>query len=204
MNGAEAMAGVVLAGGKSRRFGSDKASALLGGRPLLQWVVDALAEACDEFVVVRAAGQALPLVETGGELRVVEDREPERGPLAGMASGFAVLESPLAFVASCDAPLIAPAVIRWLAERAKDTDVVLPEVDGYRQTLGAVYRVATCLPRFEAALAEGTNKITDAFTGLRVRAVSADALRGVDPELLSYRNANTPEALAEIASLIDR
>ena len=85
----EGVTGIIVAGGLSRRFGSDKASASLRGRPLLQWVRDALAPVVDEIVAVTAAGQALPPMHPAIPVTVVEDREPERGPLAGLAAGFA-------------------------------------------------------------------------------------------------------------------
>ena len=56
----ETIAGLILAGGKSTRFGTDKAAAPLAGRPMLQWVVDALAGVCEEIVIVAALGQELP------------------------------------------------------------------------------------------------------------------------------------------------
>ncbi|HEY7465916.1 MAG TPA: NTP transferase domain-containing protein, partial [Dehalococcoidia bacterium] len=68
-----AVSGVILAGGLSARLGRDKASEILLGRSLLQRVVDRLAGLVDEYVVVTAAGQALPSVEAEAPMRAIED-----------------------------------------------------------------------------------------------------------------------------------
>lgn len=199
----EGVTGIIVAGGLSRRFGSDKASASLRGRPLLQWVRDALAPVVDEIVVVTAAGQALPPMHPAIPVTLVEDREPERGPLAGLAAGFAAASSPVCFAASCDAPLLGAAVIEHIAAALGDHDAVLPEVGGFRQPLAAVYRREPCLAAAEAALAAGGNKVIEAFAELDVLALDEERLARIDPDLRSFRNANTPDELAAIAALLD-
>ncbi|MYD28148.1 MAG: molybdenum cofactor guanylyltransferase [Dehalococcoidia bacterium] len=195
--------GIIVAGGLSRRFGSDKASASLRGRPLLQWVRDALAPAVDEIVIVTAAGQTLPPMHPAIPATVVEDREPERGPLAGLAAGFAAAGSPVCFATSCDAPLLRTAVAERVIDALGAHDAALPEVGGFQQPLTAAYRREPCLAAAEAALAGGGNKVIDAFAALDVLALGEDRLTRVDPDLRSFRNANTPEDLAAIATLLD-
>ena len=199
----EIVTGVIVAGGKSRRFGSDKASASLRGRPLLQWVRDALAPIVNEIVVVTAAGQTLPPMHPSIPVTVVEDREPERGPLGGLATGFAVAASPVCFAASCDAPLLHTGVAERILDALDDHDAVLPEVGGFQQPLVAAYRRDPCLAAAEAALAAGVNKVLDAFAALDVLALGEDRLAILDPDLRSFRNANSPEELAAIATLLD-
>ncbi len=199
----ESVTGVIVAGGKSRRFGSDKASASLRGRPLLQWVRDALAPIVNEIVVVTAAGQTLPPMHPSIPVIVVEDREPERGPLGGLATGFAVAASPVCFAASCDAPLLHTAVAARILDALDDHDAVLPEVGGFQQPLVAAYRRDPCLAAAEAALAAGVNKVLDALAVLDVLALGEDRLAILDPDLRSFRNANSPEELAAIATLLD-
>ncbi len=199
----ERVTGVIVAGGLSRRFGSDKAAASLRGRPLLQWVRDALAPAVDEIVIVTAAGQALPPMHPALPVTVVEDREPERGPLGGLATGFAVAAAPVCFAASCDAPLLRTAVAEHVIEALGGHDAALPEVGGFRQPLAAAYRREPALAAAGAALAAGGNRVIDAFAALDALALGEDRLARLDPDLRSFRNANTPEELAAIAALLD-
>jgi len=194
----QALTGLILAGGKSTRFGSDKASAELGGRPMLQWVATALAPACDEIVIVRAAGQVLPAIEVAIPSTVVDDLWEAKGPLAGLASGLPAVTTEYCFATSCDAPLLQPGAVRHLARRAAGHDIVCVDVDGYRNPLVAVYRPEACTGPFRRAVERDVLKITAAFDGLDVLVVGEDEIRLVDPELLSFRNANRREALAEI------
>jgi molybdopterin-guanine dinucleotide biosynthesis protein A len=77
--------GVVLAGGRSSRFGADKAGAELLGRPLLQWVLDAMTAVCERVVIAASPGQELPPfearidVEVTVDLRATERRQRVRG-----------------------------------------------------------------------------------------------------------------------------
>lgn len=194
--------GLVLAGGKSTRFGTDKASALLRGRPLLQWVVSALEPACGRIVVVRARGQVLPTVESRAEIVVVEDLYEAKGPLAGLVTGFPAVRASLCFATSCDAPLLRTALVTLLANLADGFDVVCPDVGGFQQPLAAVYRVAACLPIFERNVQEDRLRIVPAFAELRTRMAGEDEIRPADPEFDSFRNANRPERLAEIEELL--
>ena len=198
-----ALSGIVLAGGKSRRFGSDKASADLLGRPLLQWVVSALEGPCDEVIVVRARNQPLPALHATIPVRAVDDLYDGLGPLAGLVAGLAVATGDLCFAASTDVPLLRPALVELLARRATAADVVCPNVKGFMQPLLAVYRRAACLPLFQAAVEKTQLKITSAYAGLQVDVVNEEDVRTADPRLWSFRNANTPAALAEIAALIE-
>src|SRR5688572_21072822 len=136
----EPVTGLIVAGGKSTRFGTDKASAIVAGRPLLEWVVGGVSSACEAIVVVRAQGQQLPEVRGRIPLTVVEDLYREKGPLAGLVSGFPAVTTPLAFAASCDVPLVRPALVSGLAMLTRGSDVVVPHVEGFPQPLLAVYR----------------------------------------------------------------
>jgi molybdopterin-guanine dinucleotide biosynthesis protein A len=196
----EPFTGIVLAGGKSTRFGSDKASAMLLGRPLLEWVVDALAIAPGGTVVVRARRQSLPVLPGRADLRVTDDLYEAKGPLAGIVTGFRAVATPLALVISCDAPLVRPELVLAMAQAAEGHDVVLPHANGYPQPLLAMYRVGTCLEPFTEAVERDDLKITRAYAGLHVKVLREDELRAYDPQLLSFRNTNTPEALAALES----
>jgi len=198
----ERVTGLILAGGKSTRFGSDKASAPLLGKPMLQWVISALAGACDELVVVTAREQLLPNVEASVPIRVVVDLYDGLGPLAGLVAGFAAVATPLCFAVPCDAPLIWPALVTMLAGLSAEWDVVCPYVGGFMQPLAALYRVETCLPVFRDFVERDLLKVTAAFGPLRTRVVREDELRAVDPALESFLNANRPEGLEQVAAIL--
>jgi molybdopterin-guanine dinucleotide biosynthesis protein A len=132
---------------------------------------------------------------------VVEDRHDAKGPLAGMVAGFEAVRKPLVLVASCDAPLLRPELVGEMARLAAGHDIVLPHANGHPQPLLAIYRVATCLPNFEAAVERDDLKITRAYAGLDVRVIHERELIRFDPRLLSFMNANTPDALETLEPL---
>ncbi len=198
--------GIILAGGKSTRFGSDKASALLAGRPLLQWVADALAPAVDSLIIVRATEQKLPAVSATVPITIVEDFVAARGPLAGLIAGLRACRSGIALVASCDAPLLQPQVCAWLVTALRDTRVAaaVPLIDGHRQTLVAAYRRDECLAAFEAVFASGTTSLQGAIKRIRIVTPGDEELRRADPGLRSFLNANRPADVAALEDLIGR
>lgn len=136
--------GVVLAGGASRRMGRDKAVVELAGRPMIDWVIDALAAVTNEVVV---AGP--PRAPWSEELRFLEDgSRTKRGPLAGLVAVMEQVEiSDLLLVVGVDQPWVRPATLRAIVKRFTELPVV-PVPDGVRQTTCAAYpanhlRVAT-------------------------------------------------------------
>lgn len=188
--------GLILAGGLSTRFGSDKASAVVAGKPMLQWVVAAIEGVCERVVVVRAKGQVLPDVVCLSPVSVVEDVYEAMGPLAGLVAGFSAIDEGVCFATSCDAPLLRGGLVPLLAGQPGAWDIVAPVVEGRVQPLNAVYRVERCLPVFRAQVERGALKVTSAYSGLGVVRVGEDALRMVDAELASFRNANRLEDVA--------
>lgn len=108
-----ALVGAVLMGGRSSRFGADKALADAGGRPLGLRVADALSQ-----------GGADPVVAVGGRagnqlgLVTVPDRTADQGPLAGLASILLWARTGLVVVAPCDLPLLTGAHVAALVAAA--------------------------------------------------------------------------------------
>lgn len=197
------LTGLILAGGKSSRFGSDKASALLQGRPLVQWAVAGLEPVVQALVIVKAPLQQLPPLTASVPVTVVDDEYDGLGPLAGLVTGFGAVKTEFCFATSCDAPILSGALVEFLAGLARDADVVVPNVEGFMQPLTAVYRPSSCRPPFARLVALGSLKIVSAYGGLRTIVISEEEVRRIDPELRSFRNANRPERLAEIEALLD-
>lgn len=151
--------GVVVAGGRSRRFGDrDKALAPVAGRSMLARVCDALAPAVDELVVNCRGDQAdavrAHLADRSLPTAVAVDPVPDRGPLAGVATGLDAASGERAVVASCDLPRLAPAVPHALLDRcAVAARPAVPRVDGHRQPLCAAYPTERTRRACETALA---------------------------------------------------
>ncbi|MEJ2863428.1 molybdenum cofactor guanylyltransferase [Actinomycetospora flava] len=197
------IAAVVLAGGRSRRMGTDKAELRQDGSTLLTYVLGVLAEAIDgPLVVVTAADAPRELPDTPWRPRatVVHDTVADRGPLQGLATGLAAVGgSETAFVAAVDLPHLHADLVRAvLAHRVAPVEVALPVLDGHRQHLLAAY--ATDLAGRAADLLDrGERSVGALIAASRVRELDAPTLladprlAARDPELLGARGVNTPE-----------
>lgn len=195
-----AVSGVVLAGGRSRRLGRDKAVEPFLGQPLVRRVIDRLAQVTQEIVVVvadAARGQALPLEPIH---RVALDRYPDGGSLGGIFSGLTAARHPWALVVSCDMPFLNPGLLRHMLSLREDADAVVPVVDGRPEPTHALYSRA-CLPHIEARLQAGELKISGFFDQVRVKYLQEAEAQRFDPEGLSFFNVNTPEDLERALAL---
>jgi molybdenum cofactor guanylyltransferase len=195
----EHAAGIVLAGGRSSRMGTPKASLEWHGSTLLRRVAGLVQRSVGgPVIVVSAPGQELPALPAG--IEVVEDSREGRGPLQGLAAGLASVgdRAVVAYVSSTDVPLLHPRFIRHvLAAFDHDVDVVLPVAGGFRHPLAAAYRVAL-VDAVERLIAEDRLKPAFLFDECRVRrlddrALLADpVLAALDPHLASVLNLNEP------------
>ena len=195
-----AVAGVVLAGGRSTRMGRPKASLEWHGSTLLHRVTGIVARAVEgPVVVVRAPEQELPALPPG--VLVVEDAAEGRGPLQGLAAGLAAVAdaAEVAYVSSTDVPLLHPTFVRAVLAAAtrEDVDVALPVVHGYRHPLAAAYRTSL-LPAVEELIAHDRMRPAFLFERSRVHELDEEdllrdrELADADPELLSVLNVNEP------------
>lgn len=159
--GAESFAGVVLAGGESRRMGRDKATLPLPGgtTTLVEHVVGVVGQRCDPIFVMAAPGQPLPPLPAD----VLRDEVRGLGPLPATGRGLraaAAAGARLAFVCAVDMPLLTVELIDDLVRRAVQTnaEVVLPW-DGRSHYLAAVYRTELA-DRVDAWVAAGERRMS--------------------------------------------
>ena len=202
MNGdyTEGVAGIVLAGGMSRRLGRDKALEPVGGEPLLRRVIGRLSEVSQETVVVvadaeRATGLLLP-----DSARVAVDVYPGKGSLGGIFSGLSASGLDWGIVVACDMPFLNVDLLRHMLLLRKGCDAVVPVVEGRPEPTHAVYSRG-CLASIESRLQADDLKIARFFDEVRVRYVTQEEIAGFDPEYLSFFNVNTQEDLDRALAL---
>jgi molybdopterin-guanine dinucleotide biosynthesis protein A len=181
------LTGLVLAGGASRRMGRDKALLELGGRPLIQIVVERMRQVCGEVLIVAADVPSY----AGFGVDVIEDRFQDVGVLGGLHAGLAAASHELTLAVGCDMPFLKPELLRAFAAWAEGYDVVLLRHNGYMEPLHGAYR-RTCLLPIEAAIRAGERRIISFFPQVCVRTVTPEEVASLDPQLESFRNLNTP------------
>jgi len=184
--------GIVLCGGRSTRMGLPKATLPFGPETMLQRVVRLLSTVVAPVVAVAAREQVLP--ELSDNVIITRDEREQRGPLEGLRAGLQALPNSvdLAYVTSCDVPLLVPAFVARMIELLGDNDIAVMEIDGFAHPLSAVYRRDT-LPHVESLLAHDKLRPVFLFDAVRTRRVQAAEMTSVDPPLHTLRNLNTPE-----------
>lgn len=184
--------GVVLAGGRSTRMGTNKALLEVGGVRLIDGAVAVLRAIFPEVLVI--ANDLEPYAGLG--LPILPDLVPGKGSLGGLYTAVAAAANPHAFCLACDMPFANPTVIRYLASLAEGYDVVVPRTAEGVQPLHAIYGRG-CLEPMRRHIEADRLKIDRLFELLRVRYVDEAEMRPYDPELLSFWNLNTQDELAQ-------
>jgi molybdenum cofactor guanylyltransferase len=181
---------VILAGGQSRRMGFNKALLDVGGKPLINVLIDRIRPLTHQLFISSNDFPSYRFLN----IPVIPDIYQDQGPLAGFHSIMTRYDFPLYLFIACDLPNLQLSFIRRLITLAAGYDATIPRThDGISHPLCAVYR-RTCFPFIEQALAQGTNKVLETFLehGLTVKWVGPDEGSFKDSDLA---NINTPEDL---------
>ncbi|MFT4128297.1 MAG: molybdenum cofactor guanylyltransferase, partial [Gordonia sp. (in: high G+C Gram-positive bacteria)] len=153
------LAGLVLAGGRSRRMGQTKAAIDWDGEPMLARIVDVLNARCDAGTLIVAPAESPAYQElhgTGGPPATwITDEQPGAGPLAGLAVGLqaaADAGAALAFVCATDMPLIEAGLIDdLLAGLTESADAVVAHDAQRDHPMAGIYRTSAAIAGLVAA-----------------------------------------------------
>lgn len=195
--------GVVLAGGRSRRFGADKALFNLAGRPMAAWALDALKAATALQVVVGNDPRVADALGVPGR----PDRLPNRGPLGGLQSGLAWAREEGyggVFLLACDLPLMSAGLVARILEAWPDDALgVVPESSGPLgfEPLCAGYRVGA-LPILHELLREGAQPVEAALSRMGAHRIPLARLGSHSELVRAFTNVNTPESAEEAEGLL--
>lgn len=201
------LSAAVLAGGKSSRMGQDKALLPLvaDGPALIAIVLGILRDVAEDVFVVANDEERYACFG----VRVVPDREPGLGALGGIYTALREASARHCLVVACDMPFLNRDLLRLMAMERRTYDVLVPLLPGQSrqrggglvyQTLHAIYS-KDCLPPIEEQIQRGNRQVIGFFDAVNVRTLDLQAVTTVDGNLLSFFNANTPEALAQAREL---
>jgi molybdopterin-guanine dinucleotide biosynthesis protein A len=208
--------GFVLAGGRSRRMGMPKEKLVLEGETMLDRQIRLLRSVSRSAAVIgarasggdsgnaRLVGMSADAPVTG-DLPVISDVLPGRGPLGGIYSGLTWTRTEFNLFLACDLPFVNARLLRYIVQRALagGADVTIPACrEGEYQPLCAVYR-RRARRAIRANLARGQNKVTGFFPRVRCRVIpwSEVARAGFPPRV--FDNMNTPEEYDAAKQSID-
>ena len=192
----EPLRGLVLAGGRSRRMGSDKAALVADGETQLDRAVRLLERHLDTVFVSARADQAGDAVR--GRYRQIIDRYDDLGPVAGILSAMKAHPGSSWLVLACDLPRIDDATIACLVDQASADHVAtafVSVVDGLPEPLCAVYR-----PAAEALIEEF---VAEGIKCPRKMLINSHTCLLEQPSPGALHNINTPDDLAGTGITLD-
>jgi molybdopterin-guanine dinucleotide biosynthesis protein MobB len=188
----------ILAGGRSRRMGQDKAFAEFGGGTLIEWVLDRVAGLFPHaFIVAKEVSRYRDL-----GLPVVADALPASSPTVGVYSAVLAAPTDRTLCLGCDLPFVTPEVLIALAERSAGHEALVPCDGGWLQPLCAVYSRAT-LGALEEMLTADERRIDLIFERVATEYVDVAEL-GLGDSGRLFLNVNTQAELAAAREIADR
>jgi molybdopterin-guanine dinucleotide biosynthesis protein A len=187
-----AMAGYILAGGASSRFGGDKALAVIGGRSMLKRMMDLLREVTEPVKVVAAPGKyAL------ADAEIVEDHWPGEGPMGGIITALEDAKRVAApaewnLIVSCDMPFLTREWLAFLCDQARKSEaqVVLARSAHGMEPLCACWRTDTA-EVLRGGFERGVRRVNEGITLLRAEVLDEVDWKRFDSAGRLFWNMNT-------------
>ena len=188
------IASLILAGGNSTRMGTDKAKLILGGRCILEGILQAARQVSGSIVIMRKPGQDLPKMTVPlDQVHVAHDRLEGEGPLQGIADALVHLpeQAERIFVLTCDLPYLS---VQWLqtleVSLTDEWDAVCTLSDGIANPLLAIYRRPVLL-RAPELLQAGQRRPIALWKGWRIQRLPVSS-----ESQLVVHDMNTPDDYA--------
>lgn len=188
---------IVLAGGRSSRFGRDKLAEPVDGRPLLDHAIEAVGPLGSEILVVAAPGAA-PRLPPGATL--IHDLVPFEGPLAGLLAGLRAASEPVVLVVGGDMPSLAGPVLEAMLKELETPaiDAVVLEHDGRPRPLPLVVRREPALAATQGLIERGERRLRALPEVLATHTLAEAKWRTLDPDARTVRDIDRPSDLDKI------
>ncbi len=172
-------------------MGENKALLPLRGVPIIERVVKRMCQAGNRIIITTNTPDQYAWLN----VPLVADRLPGMGALGGLLTALSAAETELAAVVACDMPFASPRLFAHMAEEAVrlGCDVVVPANELGYEPLHALYRREVCLKWVEAALLRGERRMIGWFERVKVRVLTPDEVRAIEPFPYIFLNVNTPE-----------
>ena len=182
--------GVILAGGRSLRFGKNKALVKINGISMIEKISLMLGSLFQHLILITNSPREYSFLK----FSMYEDIIKGIGPLGGIFTGLTVMPNNAGFFIACDMPFLNRPLIRHMVEMRKDYDAVIPRVSGKIEPLHGLYH-KRCLPAVEKLVSSGDYRIAGLFNKISTLYIEEDEIRCFDPELYSFININRPGEL---------
>ena len=181
--------GIILAGGKSRRFGRNKAVESVAGMTLIERVIRQLTPVTNRIVLV--ADDANNHFSEINSAAVVTDIYPAKGPLGGIYTGLSSSRTAVNIVVACDMPFLNTVLLQHMVNLLADFDAVIPQwTNNQIEPLHGIYS-NSCMPVLKKHLEQNQLSITQCLKEMRILYFNQSEFSKFDPEFLSFFNINS-------------
>ena len=190
------LTGIILAGGRSRRLGQDKAVQSVGGIRIIDRVITKLSRVVESLTVVIDREERAGELEIDEKVEFIVDCYPDSGSLGGLYSGLKASTTTWSFLVACDMPFISGSLIQYMRSKLEtgSSDVVIPNFQGRLQTTHALYR-NTCLGHIEERLKQRSLRMDGYFSDVEVCTLQEEDFLYIEGSKESFFNVNTPTDL---------
>ncbi len=199
------VSGAILAGGKSKRMGVEKAFIELGGSTIIERVIDTIGQIVSEIIIVTNAPEDFVHVKARYirdlPIGIVKDIHRGIGALGGLHSGLYHAAEDQVFICACDMPFINPELVRFIVKVLDKSDAAVPVVQGFFEPLLAAYS-KRCIDSIERDIEKGERQILSFYDSVKLRKINEWELRVFDRDLHSFININSPKDLIEAEKIL--
>lgn len=182
--------GIILAGGKSHRYGKNKALAHIGGIPLIERVVRVIQPLFQDIIIVTNTPKEYAYLR----LPMYKDLIKGLGPLGGIYTALTNIPGDSGFVVACDMPYLNRELIQYMIKTKGNFDVIVPRISGKTEALHSLYG-KSCLPAIRKSIDCKKYQVVRFFPDVSVRYIDEDEIRHFDRDLRSFLNVNSPQDL---------
>ena len=191
--------GVILAGGKSRRMGYNKALLQIGNQTIIQRVLASLKQVTSSQLIVTNFPEEYEFLD----LPMKSDILPGKGAFGGIYTGLSVSETPYCLVVACDMPFLNVDLLQYMTQIVQGYDIVIPKHSKGYEPLCAIY-AKSCTPHIEKLLKANQLRIIEIFSYVRVREVSESEIKNYDVDGWMFFNINTHEDYQHALQIVKR
>ncbi len=195
---------IILCGGQSRRMGRDKGSLIIKDKPMIKYILSTLNNEMDEVIIVLndaeridKYGEFIDPQDYNYEMRFVEDKIKNKGPISGILTGLENISTDYAIVFPCDNPFVTKNTIQTLfSEITEDIQAVVPYHDDKNklktsEPLHSIYN-KNIIPIIKDLISKDSLHIKGVIEKIDTKFVLIDNKKILKKE---FRNLNRPEDL---------
>lgn len=189
--------GVILAGGKSSRYGKNKALVKLNGVMLIEKVKEVMSSIFKNLIIITNTPEEYEFLQ----LPMYQDLVKGMGPVGGIHTGLHYMDNDAAFFVACDMPFLNKDLISYMAECLDDYDAVIPKIDWKIEALHAIYS-KRCLPAVASLIELREYQVIKFHNQIQSKFIGENEIKSFDPHLISFMNVNRPEEFKEAEKIL--